>query len=356
MSEQIYAVIMAGGSGTRFWPMSRGDTPKQFLRLLSSETLLQQTMVRIAPIIPPERVIVVTARAHAEQVRELLPGLPPDNLLLEPVGRNTAPCIGLAALLVRRRDAGATMAVLPADHFVSDEEEFRQVVVSASRLAAGGRLVTVGIRPLRPETGYGYLRLGEHVGEEAARFVDAFVEKPSFDTAVEYLASGHFLWNSGMFFFTPERILDELELHLPRHAAAFGRIDQAWDGPEVGQVLEREYTAMEPISIDYGVMEKAAEIAVLVGRFPWSDVGTWAALREVLPRGENDSVSMGQVVELDGRGNVLVADGGLVAALGLRDMVVVRSGDAVLVCPRQRAQEVRRVVEALRQAGLDGYL
>lgn len=356
MSGNIYAVIMAGGSGTRFWPMSRGDTPKQFLRLLSSETLLQQTMSRIAPIVPPERVIVVTSRAHADRVKELLPALPQKNLLLEPVGRNTAPCIGLAALEVQRRASDAVMVVLPADHYVGDEEEFRRVVVSAAKLASTGRLVTVGIRPVRPETGYGYLRLGEHVGEESARFVDAFVEKPSFDTAVEYLASGHYLWNSGMFAFTPERIQQELEQHMPRHAAAFGRIAQAWGTDDSEEVLEQEYAAMEPISIDYGVMEKAAEIAVLVGRFPWSDVGTWAALRDVLPRGENDTVSMGEVVELDGRGNVLVADGGLVAALGLREMVVVRSGDAVLVCPRNRAQDVRRVVEALRQAGLEQYL
>jgi len=356
MPETIYGVIMAGGSGTRFWPMSRGETPKQLLRLLSDETLLEGTLRRVAPLIPLERMLVVAARAHGPRIRELLPGLPADNLLLEPTGRNTAPCIGLAALEARRRDPEAVLAVLPADHFVDDEAEFCSTVAAAARVARNGHLVTVGIRPVRPETGYGYLRLGDILGEESARLVDAFVEKPDLATAVEYLAAGRYLWNSGMFFFSARQILAELQQHLPDLHAALLRIDEAWPGPQREEVLAREYAALQPISIDYGVMEKARGIAALVGRFGWSDVGTWAALREVLPRAAHDTVTVGRVVELDGRGNVLVAEHGVVAALGLTNTVVVRAGEAVLVCPRQRAQEVRQVVDALRTLGWDDVL
>ncbi len=356
MTPSLYVVIMAGGSGTRFWPMSRGDTPKQFLRLLGERSLLQQTVDRIAPLVPIERVLLVTGRRHAAAVREQLPELPPENLLLEPVARNTAPCIGLAATVLQRRDPNAVMAVLPADHFVGDEAAFCDVLATAARLAAKGRMVTVGIRPMRPETGYGYLRLGALVGEDSARYVDAFVEKPSFDRAIEYLASGRYLWNSGMFFFTPQRILTEISQHLPAHAAALARISDALGSPDEGSVLEREFHAMPSISIDYGVMEKAEGIAVLVARFVWNDVGTWSALLDVLPQRDNDSVHLGQVVEVDGQGNVLVAERGVVAALGLSQIVVVRSGDCVLVCPRDRSQDVRSVVDALRTAGLGEFL
>ena len=352
----LYAVIMAGGSGTRFWPVSRGGHPKQFLRLLGDESMLEQTVRRIERLIPIDRVLLVTGEAHAAQVRQQLPELPARNLLLEPMARNTAPCIGLAAVALAERDPDAVMAVLPADHFVGDDEAFCSVLAAAGRLAASGRLVTVGVRPNRPETGYGYLRQGDYLGEESARMVDAFVEKPDFDRAVEYLASGRYLWNSGMFFFRPRRILQEFQRHLPRHWAALGRIRGAWGGDDHAAVLTEEFAAMESISIDYGIMEKADEIAVLAGRFPWNDVGSWGALHDVLPRSDEDSVHLGTVVELDGRGNILVAEQGVVATVGLRQTVVVRSGDRVLVCPRTRAQEVRGIVDALRAQGLDDYL
>ncbi len=352
----LYAVIMAGGSGTRFWPLSRGGHPKQFLRLLGDESLLEQTVRRIEPLIPLQRVLLVTGEVHAAQVRRLLPELPAANLLLEPMARNTAPCIGLAAVALAERDPDAVMAVLPADHFVGDEEAFCAALASAGRLAASDRLVTVGVRPSRPETGYGYLRQGDPLGEESARTVDAFVEKPDFDRAVEYLASGRYLWNSGMFFFRPERILAEFQRHLPRHAAALGRIRAAWGSARQAEVLGEEFAGMEPISVDYGIMEKAEEIAVLAGRFPWNDVGSWDALRDVLPRTEDDSVHMGQVVEVDGRGNVLVADDGLIACVGLRQTIVVRSGASVLVCPAAKAQQVRRIVQELRDRGLKEHL
>ena len=356
MNKALYAVIIAGGSGTRFWPMSRGGTPKQFLRLLSERTMLEETLRRIVPLIPVERVFVVTGQSHARIVRDLLPELPPDNLLLEPMARNTAPCIGLAALAVRRRDPEGIMAVLPADHFVADEQAFCSVIFSACRLAEDGGMVTAGIRPMRPETGYGYLRLGEPVGAESARFVDAFVEKPDFDTAVQYLGSGRYLWNSGMFFFKAATIIREFGEHLPRLSSALGRIDAAWGAEAFEELLEQEYNGLRPISIDYGVMEKASDIAVVVARFAWSDVGTWAALREVLPRGENDSVAMGEVLEIDGHGNILIAESGLIAALGLGNMIVVRSRDSVLVCPRRRAQDVRKIVEMLREAKKEEFL
>jgi len=352
---ETWAVIMAGGVGSRFWPLSRQTRPKQLLPVVGERSLLEETWRRVAPLVPPERVLVVTGRAHAGAVREVLAELPPEAVLVEPVGRNTAPCIGLAAAHVAATSPEAVLLVLPADHFVSDREAFSADARTAIDLAAGGRLVTFGVPPTRPETGYGYLEVGEAL-PGGGSLVAGFTEKPDTATAAEYLAGGRHLWNSGIFVFAAGRILAELERHLPDHAAALRRIQAARGSAREADVLEAEFSALEPISIDYGVMERADDIAVVRASFPWSDVGHWAALRELLASEEGASIHRGEVVEADGRGNVLVADRGLVAVVGMKDTVVVHAGDAVLVCPVGRSQDVRAVVDTLRRRGLEDYL
>jgi mannose-1-phosphate guanylyltransferase len=343
----LHVVIMAGGSGTRFWPLSRRARPKQLLPVLGTQSLLELTVERALALVPPERVLIVTGGDHADAVRELLPALPGPCFLVEPVGRNTAPCIGLAASRVAATSPDAVLAVLPADHYIGDTPAFVDVVGQAEELARQGWLVTLGVRPSQPETGYGYVRVGEPLGLHDASTVAAFVEKPDQATAIEYLASGRYLWNSGMFFFSAGRILEELRLHLPEQAAALARIEGSRSGTDHQATLQREYEAMEGISIDFGVMERAERIAVVPATFAWSDVGHWAALRDVRERDSRDSVHQGRVIDLDGRRNIIVAEGGLVAAVGVEGMIIVHAGDAVLVCPVDRAQDVRDIVREL---------
>jgi len=354
MSE-TWAVIMAGGVGSRFWPLSRRTRPKQLLPVVGDRPLLEETWRRIRPLVGPDHVRVVTGRDHEAAVREVLDDLPPGAVLAEPVGRNTAPCIGWAAVQVAAVAPDAVLVVLPADHWVPDRQVFLVDVRRAVALAAEGHLVTFGVPPTRPETGYGYLEEGEPLPGGGATVV-RFTEKPDPATALEYLAGGRHLWNSGIFVFSARRIVEELERHLPEQAAALRRIEAARGTAREREVLEGEYAAMEGISIDYGVMERAEDIAVVRASFSWSDVGHWTALRELAADGDGTSVRRGEVVEVDGRGNVLVADGGLVAAVGMEDTVVVHAGAAVLVCPVDRSQDVRAVVDALRDRGLEDYL
>jgi len=353
--SDTWAVIMAGGVGTRFWPASRRSRPKQLLPVVGDRPLLEQTWRRIEPLVGDARVLVVTGREHAAAARAVLADLPGDAMVVEPVGRNTAPCIGLAAQRIASRDPADVLVVLPADHFVADRDAFLSDLRKAVRLADRGHLVTFGIPPTRPETGYGYIEVGATLGDGAAR-VTRFTEKPDAPTARRWLAGERHLWNSGIFVFRADRILQELGRHVPEQAAALGRIEAARGGPREVAVLDAEYDSMDGISIDYAVMERADDIVVVRASFPWSDVGHWAAVREVRGVSADESVHRGAVVEIDGRGNVLVGDGGLVAAVGVADTVVVHAGDAVLVCPVERSQDVRAIVDALQERGLEEYL
>ena len=355
-ASDVWVVVMAGGVGARFWPLSRAARPKQLLPVLGERTLLEETLARALSLAPVGRTLVVTGRSHAEATRTVASGLPADAVLSEPRPRNTAACVGLAAAWVAARDPEAVLAVLPADHFIGDREAFAADASQAVALARVGHLVTLGIPPTRPATGYGYLRVGAAVGDGAAAQVDAFVEKPDAATATAYLAGGRHLWNSGMFFFRADRILDELAAHLPDHADALRRIDAARGQADEAEVCDREYEGLDAVSLDHGVMEHAADIVVVRATFPWSDVGHWAALLDLAGPRAGESVHRGPVVEADGRGNVIVAEGGLVATVGLQDTVVVHAGDAVLVCPVERAEEVRRIVDELRRRGLVEYL
>jgi len=356
----LHAVIMAGGSGTRFWPVSRRDRPKQFLSLVDGRSLLRITFDRIQPLVPPDRIWVVTTGSTAELTRRDLAELPADHVLTEPVGRDTAACAGLAAVAVRHHDPDAVCVVLPADHIIRDASRFRRAVAAGSaHVEREGGLLTFGVRPTRPETGFGYLRIGaEHgaVGEWSVHNLAEFVEKPDIDTARRYLAEGGYLWNSGMFVWPAGELLEEIRRQLPRLSEGLERIAGEWGTPRSGPVVAEVYPTLPRISVDYGVMEGARRRWTIPVAFPWSDVGAWPALGELLDADADGNANRGRVVALDCRDTVIVGDGTLVAASGVRDLVVVATADAVLVVPAAEAQRVKDLVAAIEDRGWEDVL
>jgi mannose-1-phosphate guanylyltransferase len=361
---KIYPVVMAGGSGTRFWPLSRKDRPKQFLALAGDTPLLAATVARLPPLARPRETYVVCGPAHAAAARRMLPALARENFIVEPCARNTAPCVGLAALHVARRDPRGVIAMLPADHHVTKPKAFRDALAAAAALAAQGAIATIGIRPSRPETGYGYLKLGPRLAARGARKgavpahkVERFVEKPDVVTAARYLADGGYLWNSGIFAFRADVILEEIGRAMPVLGEQLEVIGASLGTPAYARTLRRVFPDCPSISIDYGVMEKSTRIAVVPAEFGWSDVGSFAALPDVRPVDHLGNVAEGDAIVIDGRNGVVVAAGGRpVAVVGIDDVIVVDAGDAVLVCRRDRAQDVRKAVEELQRRGRDEVL
>lgn len=342
-----WAVILAGGFGTRFWPASRRALPKQFLRIAGRRTMIAETAERLRGLVGPERVIVVTAAEHAQLVARNLRRLPPENVLAEPAGRNTAACVAWAALEIERRERGSVHVVLPSDHVIEPAREFRRVLAAAFEEASDGEaLLTLGIRPTSPATGYGYIEAGEALGERDGAPVHAvvrFVEKPDRARAEAFLATGRFLWNAGIFVWATRAILAAFERHQPellRRIAAIGGREQR----------EREYPLLPSLPVDVAILEKADNVRVVPIAFAWSDVGSWTALPEVVAADDRGNVVAGgaQLLGEDARGCIVHgARGELVALIGVEDLVVVRAGKATLVCPRERAQDVKKIVERL---------
>ena len=361
---RIYPVVMAGGSGTRFWPLSRRTRPKQFLPLAGDAPLLAATVGRLPPLARPQRTYVVCGPQHAAAARRMVPQLPHDNFIVEPCARNTAPCVGLAALHVAARDPKGIIAMLPADHHIARPDAFRDALAAAAQLAEGGAIATIGIQPSRPETGYGYLKVGARVAARArgkGRFhphkVERFVEKPDVVTAARYLADGSYLWNSGIFVFRADVILEEIGRAMPVLGELLQVIQRALGTPAYPRTLKRVFPECPSISIDYGVMEKSQRIAVVPADFGWSDVGSFAALSDVRETDHVGNVAEGDALVIDGRNNVVLAGKDRpVAVIGLDDVIVVDSGDAILVCRRDRAQDVRKAVEELSRQGRDELL
>ncbi|HEX9101930.1 MAG TPA: mannose-1-phosphate guanylyltransferase [Polyangia bacterium] len=355
MAGDAYVLIMAGGGGTRLWPASRKQRPKQFLPMLAGgETLLGATVARVAGVVPPERILIVTAADQVDEVLRTAPSVPRENIVIEPKARNTAPCIGLGALEVLRRDPAGVMAVLPSDQWIKDAEGFRASVERALDVARGGAIVTIGIVPSHPETGFGYLELGETT-ERDARVVDRFVEKPDRATAEKYVAGERHLWNSGMFFFAARRLVEAVRRHMPELGEILHAIEKQ---PElVGEL----YPKAPSVSIDYGVMEKLprGDVFCVPGDFGWNDVGSWSALGELRPTdAAGNTLATEQAVTIDARGNILYGGDGkrVIAAVGVEDLVIVVTDDAVLVMPKSRAQEVRDVVKALETTNRKEFL
>ncbi len=360
MNDHFYAVILAGGGGTRLWPRSRTAHPKQFLDLAGEETMLQAAYTRIAPIVPPERVLVITNAEYTDTVQYQLPALPAANIIGEPVGRGTAPAIGLAAVLLQQRDPAAIMAVLTADHLISRQETFRRVLLATAQLAAvPGRLVTLSITPTFAETGYGYVERGEEV-ERAFGFVayrvQRFTEKPNRQTAERFVASGRFGWNSGMFVWRSDSILDEMTRQMPTLRAHLAAIAAALGTRDEASVLATVWPQIRAETIDFGIMEGARDVVTLPVDIGWNDVGSWAALADELPANEDGNVVYGPHVLIDTHNSFIFSDSRLVATVGLENMIVVDTTDALLICPRARAQDVKKVTEALKERGLNAYL
>jgi len=348
-TKKAYAVIMAGGSGTRFWPLSRATRPKQFLALGPDDrSLLRATAERVWAVLPAERTFVVTSEQHREQVEQELPELKPHQVLAEPVGRNTAPCVGWAATHVNRADDDAIMAVLPADHYIGDTEAYVEALRRGLEAATHGDYVTIGIRPSRPETGYGYIEVGSELDPGVFR-ARRFVEKPNRRRAEQFVANGSFLWNSGMFFFLASRILDAIDQHLPGLGKELRRYDHAARAGKEAAAVQETYDQLPAVSIDHGIMEKVDSVSVVPGSFEWSDLGSWTSTWEIAQQDDLGNVLPESGIAVDSSGNYASAPNGkLVALVGVDDLVVVDSGDALLVVPRDRAQDVRAVVAALR--------
>ena len=358
---KVYPVIMAGGSGTRFWPLSRRLRPKQFLPLAGGAPLLAATVARLPPLARADRTYVVCGPQHAVAARKMVPQLPKGNFIVEPCARNTAPCVGLAALHVAARDPKGIIAMLPADHHIARPEAFREALAGAAQLAQFGSIATIGIRPNRPETGYGYLRVGPRIATKVKRLhankVERFVEKPDVVTAARYLADGGYLWNSGIFVFRADVILEEIRRAMPVLGEQLDAIEASLGSPGYQRTLRRVFPDCPSISIDYGVMEKSHRIAVVPADFGWSDVGSFAALADVRTTDHLGNVAEGDAVVIDGRNNVVLATKDRpVAVVGIEDVVVVDAGDAILVCHRERAQDVRKAVEELARRGREEVL
>ncbi|HKP62097.1 MAG TPA: mannose-1-phosphate guanylyltransferase [Polyangiales bacterium] len=356
--QDVFAVIMAGGSGTRFWPQSRKAWPKQFLALAGAEqSLLQQTVQRLSGSIPPERILVVTSERHAEATRQQLPQLPAANVLAEPSARNTAPCVAWAAAHVSARSPKAVMAVLPSDPHIQDEAGYREVLGRALAAAGDAGLVTIGVSPTRPETGYGYIEVGNVLGEGVHR-VTRFVEKPDLARAQQFLQAGNFLWNSGMFFFRADVVLAEFERQLPDlYQFARGVRELLARGARDTEFVAERYAQLTSISIDHGIMEHARDIRVVPGSFGWFDIGSWTTAYELASKDAAGNAQLGEAVLVDSeRCYVRARSGKLVALVGVSDLIVVDTEDALLIMPRERAQDVRRVVDELTRSDRTRFL
>jgi len=359
----VYAVIMAGGVGARFWPKSRERSPKQLLEILGAQTMIQQTFVRINRLVPADNVFVVTNANQVEEIQRQLSGIPNQNVLIEPVGRNTAPCVGLAATWIHRADPGGIMIVLPSDHMIRDEDEFLRVLRTAISVAESGNvLVTIGINPTHPETGYGYIQYSDERDQfnefhSAGVFrVKTFAEKPNLETAEKFLQSGDFLWNSGMFVWKAQSIIREIGEYLPELSEQLGAIRDAIGTTEYFETLRTAYGMMRSISIDYGVMEKSAYVYVVNGNFGWSDVGSWDEVVRLTAPDEKGNVHRGKVITKDSSYNYIDAGNRLVATIGVEDLIVVSTDDTVLICKKGRSQDVKDLVDYIRRKQMNEYL
>ncbi|MEX0822543.1 MAG: mannose-1-phosphate guanylyltransferase [Rhodothermales bacterium] len=359
-----YAVIMAGGIGSRFWPQSRKDNPKQFLRVFGEHTMIQNTVARLQGVVPAERILIVTHERYVEQTREQLPAIPEENILAEPIARNTAPCIAFAAVKLLARDPDATMVVLPADHVIRNVKRFHAVLRAAiDKAKQKDTLVTIGINPTHPETGYGYIQYdGSSRDEEEddstprAFPVKTFAEKPDIATAERFVDSGDFLWNSGMFVWRADTILDQMRRHLAQAYEAFEPLPDAVGTDREREAVKEAYSRSPHISIDYGVMERADKVFVVPGTFGWNDVGDWRSVYDLKEQDKHGNALDGNVIVHDSSRCLVEADDRLVVLVGMHDVVVVDTEDALLVCSRESTQQVKNVVDYLHAHQFEDYV
>ncbi|MCX5975391.1 MAG: mannose-1-phosphate guanylyltransferase/mannose-6-phosphate isomerase [Coprothermobacterota bacterium] len=349
----FYAIILSGGAGTRLWPLSRELSPKQILHLFGADSLIRQTIARLTKLVKEERIHIVTGQRLFDEIRNhLLTEFPPCRkvqYILEPAARNTAPAVALAAWQIAKQDPKAILGVFPSDHFITDDQPLLDAVRQAATAAKDGWLVTFGLQPERPETGFGYIERGEPLSPEPSLFRAArFIEKPDLETAKELVAAGRFFWNSGMFVFSARTLLEEVERFLPILSEVLGALDR-YSPDERAQFAQQEFERIPPVSLDYGVMEKSERVAMIPVSLQWKDVGSLPALAEFHPKDSAENVAIGHIMQEGCRDSLLYSDSRLIAAIGLENMMVIDTPDATLVCPKERAQEVSRIVARLKE-------
>lgn len=356
----MYALIMAGGEGKRFWPLSKRNKPKQFLTLVSAKSMIRSTVDRILPLIPIDNVFIVTLERYADETLKHIPELPLANLILEPDGKNTAPAIALGTLRIKKIDSDAVTVVLPADHAIGAEDVFRDVLLFGEKMAntrltnGDFPLVMLGIRPARPETGYGYIKEAEVVKTSEkfqARKVQKFTEKPDLITALQFLEEGRYYWNSGIFIWRVSSILEAFSKFLPKWYKSFDRILNDMNTLQERSALLEFYKRIEPGPIDKLILEKSQNTLVIPVDFPWNDLGSWQALDEFLRADAEENIFRGKGISIDSSGCLVYGGNRLIAVVGVKDLVVVDSGDAILVIDKRKAQDVKKVAETLEKKG-----
>lgn len=348
-----YLVILAGGSGTRLWPLSRKNFPKQFLKVASPESLLRETVTRLKDQVPLQNVLIVCGKDHADLMKKEFPEFSPEQFILEPCGRNTAPAIALASLVLLRKDPEAVMVILPADHKIpsSSQKKFQEVIQQAIHYSREWKgLLTLGIQPTYSATGYGYLQQGEEIAPTLFR-VKQFREKPELETAQKYVESGDYLWNSGMFVWKASEFWKNYEKFLPPDALLLSSLNQNPGSSEWEKKLQEIYPRLTSISVDYAVMEKSDSVQMMKAQFEWDDVGSLKSLFKYFQQDKNGNACEGRVVTLDASGNLLMSDEGVMACLGVKDLVIIRNKDSVLVLPLDRSEEVKQILEELKKTG-----
>ena len=360
--KDLYTLIMAGGSGTRFWPRSKTAKPKQYLNIFGDDSLLQETINRFATFTENEKIYIVSSATQAKVLEEQTPMLPKENLIYEPIGRNTLPCIGLAAMYAEKENADGIMVVSPSDHLIENNELFKDTVLAAAKIAdERDGIVTIGITPDYPATGYGYVQTDEDItGSEAIRQfkVERFVEKPNEETATGYLEKGGFYWNSGLFVFKVSVFLKAVEEFAPELYADLRKIQADLGTPQFDQTLDTIYRAVESISVDYGIMEHAKNIYLVEGNFDWNDLGSWESVYLAdKEKDENGNAGAGETLFLDTKNSYVFAeDDNVVAVVGLDDVIVVKDGNTTLVCKRENAEDIKKIVEQLKAENKAQYL
>lgn len=353
----LFALIMAGGIGARFWPRSKEKTPKQLLRILGENTMIQDTVARLNGIIPKENIYIITNKIQKQEIQKQLPSIPIENILEEPFGRNTAACIAYASVIIREKSADAVTIVLPADHIIKDTSAFNKTLIAAADFAyKSGGLVTIGIMPTRPETGYGYIQIDDSVVSDNIHKVLTFAEKPNYATAVRFLESGDFLWNSGMFIWRIDSIFEEIRKYMPELYESLEKIKQDLYSPNFDELLLQIYGQLRSISIDYGVMEKSQKVFLIKGNFGWSDVGSWEEVYQLSPKNEDGNAIVGKVFTDGTSESYIYSPDKFTAVIGAENFIIINTDDALLVCRRDRAQDVKKVIDHLKFNKLNDHL
>ncbi|MBN1226062.1 MAG: mannose-1-phosphate guanylyltransferase [Deltaproteobacteria bacterium] len=357
LGDTVYALIMAGGSGTRFWPRSRENRPKQLLDITGDEILLKKTVDLIKEIISFSRIYIITTEAQADAIRKVTPEIPYENILIEPFGKNTAPAIGLSSLYIEGSDPNSVVVILPADHYIKDSDSFyRTISAGVSKASEGSFILTIGIQPKGPETGYGYIETDKMLNNNTIFSVRSFHEKPDLTTARSFIKSGNFFWNSGIFMAKTSTIIQEIKTHMSHNYACLMKIRSSLGSKNEADTIKSCYQDMESISIDYGVMEKSKNVLMARGTFDWNDVGSWPSAAQYWPTDNKDNAFIGEIIHLDSTNCIVYSPKKPVALLGVEDLIVIEEDDVLMVCKKERSQDVKKLVGLLKQQCRDQIL